>query len=229
MGIADDFKAFLENIKIDNAPTIGLRYGEISAALNKKFRDTESKTANSLQVGSYGRWTATKGISDLDMIYIMPSGNWDSYKDGGQYKLLRDARDAIKARYPNTIVKVDRLVVRVLYNDFHIEVMPAFKLADGSYKYPDTANDGSWKITKPQAELDEMKAANKRKNRNLRRLCKMTRAWKNKHGVAMGGLLIDTLAYSRLRHLPVFLIENNPGLALLSSVRGSFSMKWAST
>jgi hypothetical protein len=76
--------------------------------------------------------------------------------------------------------------------------MPAFKLIDGSFKYPDTANGGSWKITKPQAELDEMREANARKNRNLRRLCKMARAWKNKHGVAMGGLLIDTLAYNFL-------------------------------
>lgn len=198
MGTSEDFKTFLDNIKIDNAATIALRYGEVTASLNKEFRDTESKTANSLQVGSYGRWTAIKGISDLDMIYIMPAGKWDSYKDGGQYRLLHDAKAAIKRRYPSTTVKVDRLVVRVLYNDFHIEVMPAFKLADGSYKYPDTANGGSWKNTKPQAELDEMREANERKNRNLRRLCKMARAWKNKHGVAMGGLLIDTLAYNFL-------------------------------
>lgn len=198
VGIADDFRTFLDNIKVDNSATISLRYGEITSALNKQFRDTESKTANSLQVGSYGRWTAIKGISDLDMIYIVPASEWDTYKDGGQYELLRDTKDAIKARYPSTTVKIDRLVVRVLYKDFHIEVMPAFREADGSYKYPDTANGGSWKITKPQAELDEMRAANERKNRNLRRLCKMARAWKNKHGVAMGGLLIDTLAYNFL-------------------------------
>ena len=36
------------------------------------------------------------------------------------------------------------------------------------------------------------------KNDNLRRLCKMVRAWKNKHGVGMGGLLIDTLAHDCL-------------------------------
>ena len=198
MSISDDFKTFLDNIKIDNAATIGSRYGEVTAALNKEFRDTESKTANSLQVGSYGRWTAVNGISDLDTIFVMRAGEWEDYKDGRQYELLRDARAAIKRRYPSTTVKVDRLVVRVLYKDFHLEVMPAFKLADGSYKYPDTANGGSWKITKPQAELDEMKEANARKNRNLRRLCKMARAWKNKHGVAMGGLLIDTLAYNFL-------------------------------
>lgn len=195
MGIADDFKTLIDNIKIDNVETISLRYGEINTALNKEFRNIGSNTANSLQVGSYGRWTAIKGISDLDMIYVMPSSKWDLYKAGGQYDLLRDTKTAITRRYPTTTVQVDRLVVRVLYKDFHIEVMPAFKEEDGSYRYPDTAKGGSWKITKPQAELDEMKAANTRKNRNLRRLCKMARAWKNKHGVAMGGLLIDTLAY----------------------------------
>jgi|TARA_B100000965_G_scaffold246103_1_gene206566 hypothetical protein len=198
VGIADDFQTFLDNIKVNNEASISLRYGEITAALNKKFRDTDSKTANSLQVGSYGRWTAIKGISDLDMIYVVPAGKWDTYKDNGHYALLRDIKDAIKARYPSTAVKVDRLVVQVLYTDFHIEVMPAFRQLDGSYKYPDTAKGGSWKITKPHAELDEMTLANIRKNRNLRRLCKMTRAWKNKHGVAMGGLLIDTLAYNFL-------------------------------
>ncbi|WP_336232851.1 SMODS domain-containing nucleotidyltransferase [Thalassospira sp. CH_XMU1458] len=198
MSIADDFKTFLGNIKVDNEANISLRYGEITAALNKRFRETESKTANSLQVGSYGRWTAIKGISDLDMIYIIPEREWDTYKDGKQYAILRATKDAIQTRYPSTTVKVDRLVVQVLYKDFHIEVMPAFRQEDGSFKYPDTANGGSWKITKPQAELDEMREANQRKNRNLRRLCKITRAWKNKHGVAMGGLLIDTLAYNFL-------------------------------
>nr|WP_265091541.1 hypothetical protein [Acinetobacter sp. AC1-2] len=37
---------------------------------------------------------------------------------------------------------------------FHVEVQPVFKQEDGSYKYPDTYNGGSWKITKPQAEID---------------------------------------------------------------------------
>jgi hypothetical protein len=66
VSIADSFKTFLANIAVDNADVITLRYEEITSALNKTFRDTESKEANSLQVGSYGRWTAIKGISDLD-------------------------------------------------------------------------------------------------------------------------------------------------------------------
>lgn len=80
MTTAEMFKGFTENLAVDNAAQISLRYGEITAGLNKRFRDTESKTANCLQVGSYGRWTAIKGVSDLDMLYIMPGGKWDDYK-----------------------------------------------------------------------------------------------------------------------------------------------------
>lgn len=104
MTASEMFTEFLNNLKIDNANQISLRYGEITSSLNKKFRDSESKTDNSLQVGSYGRWTAIKGISDLDMLYIIPKGEWDTYKNGKQSQLLIDTRDAIKARYPATDV-----------------------------------------------------------------------------------------------------------------------------
>jgi hypothetical protein len=196
MSIAGMFSDFVSNLVIQNAETISLRYGELTAALNKRFRDTESKTANSLQVGSFGRNTGINGISDLDMLYIMPKSAWEDYKVGGQYKLLQHAREAISARYPATNVRVDRLVVCVTYVDFHVEVQPVFEQNDGSFKYPDTKDGGSWKITKPKEEMDEMSSKDSVKNSNLKRLCKMARAWRNKHGLEMGGLLIDTLVYN---------------------------------
>ena len=196
MSIADTFKEFLSNLAVDNTQTISDRYGEITCALNKKFRNTESKTTNTLQVGSYGRRTAIKGVSDLDMLYIMPKGEWENYKDGGQSKLLSDAAAAIRARYPLTTVKVDRLVVQAIYSNFHVEAQPVFEMDDGSFKYPDTYNGGAWKITKPREEIQAMSEFDAQKNKNLRRLCKMIRAWKNKHGIGIGGLLIDTLAHN---------------------------------
>lgn len=199
MGIGESFKQFLSNIKVPNDAQIELRYGEITAALNKEFRESESKTANSLQVGSYGRWTAIKGVSDLDMLYIVPASLWDKYRNGGQSTLLERTKSAIKARYSRTDVYVDRLVVRVLYKDFHVEVQPVFELSDGSFRYPDTYSGGSWKTTKPRDEISAMTEFVADKNKNLRRLCKMARSWKNKHGVGMGGLLIDTLAHNFLR------------------------------
>jgi hypothetical protein len=50
----------------------------------------------------------------------------------------------------------------------------------------------------PRDEIRAISEFNEQKNKNLRRLCKMVRAWKNRHGVSMGGLLIDTLAYNFL-------------------------------
>jgi hypothetical protein len=198
MAISDMFSDFLDKIKVDNSDKISLRYGEVTAALNKCFRGTESKTANSLQVGSYGRCTAINDVSDLDMLYIMPKSKWDDYKDGKQSKLLTDTREAIKARYPATNVKVDQLIVKVSYTDFDVEVQPVFENNDGSYAFPYTYDGGKWKTAKPHEEIAAMKEFDEQKNRNLRRLCKMARAWKNKHGVVMGGLLIDTLAFNFL-------------------------------
>ena len=199
MTVAEMFSEFLGNLTISNRDVISSRYGELTAALNKQFRDTESKTDNSLQVGSFGRNTAIDGISDLDMLYIMPKTKWNDYdKVGGQLQLLQDAKDAILKRYPTTKVRVDRLVVTVTYTDFHVEVQPVFEQDDKSYKYPDTKNGGSWKITKPRDEMEAITTMDAAKNSNLRRLCRMARAWKNKHGVNMGGLLIDTLAYNFL-------------------------------
>lgn len=50
MSVAEMFTDFLANLAIANADTISLRYGELTAALNKASRDSESKEANSLQV-----------------------------------------------------------------------------------------------------------------------------------------------------------------------------------
>lgn len=198
MTVSEMFSDFVSNLAITNKETISARYGEITSALNKQFRDTESKTANTLQVGSFGRRTGINGISDLDMLYIMPKSKWDDYKNGKQLKLLQDTKAAILKRYPSTKVRVDRLVVTVTYTNFHIEVQPVFEQGDRSYLYPGTQNGGSWKTTRPREEMDAIAQMDADKSGNLRRLCKMVRAWRNKHGVAMGGLLIDTLTYNFL-------------------------------
>lgn len=199
MNTARVFEEFLDNIKIpeDKAITISNRYARITKTLNRAFRDSESETANTLQVGSYGRYTGIKGISDLDMIYIMPDAKWSKYNVvGGQRKLFEDVKTALTGTYSSSDIKVDRCVVTVKFSDGHIDIQPAFETAELQFHYPDTYDGGKWKVTKPREEMTAMKEANVEKNRNLRRLCKMARAWKAKHGVPMSGLLIDTLAYN---------------------------------
>jgi len=196
MTICQSFNKFLENIKVDNSEKISDRYHEITKKLNKTFRNTDSETANCLQVGSYGRYTGIKGISDLDMLYIMPSSKWDEYKNDPD-KLLKDVKAALKERYPNTKIKDDRLVVDVFFTDFKFEVQPVFEEQDGdetNYKFPDTKYN-SYRITKPKQEQAEMISFRQEHGDTHRLLCKMVRSWKNNVGLAMCGLLIDTLAH----------------------------------
>lgn len=198
MSITSMFKDFLTNLRIDNADEISQRYETITCCLNKRFRNNDDKFRNRLQVGSYGRFTAIKGISDLDMLYIMPNLKWDNYKLHGQFKLLSEVKETIQKRYPLTNIRVDRLVVCVIFQNFYIEVQPVFEQEDDSFLYPDTYCGGRWKKTDPRKEI---LATNEFDNKIFfRHLCRMVRAWKNKCGVAMGGLLIDTLVYNFLHN-----------------------------
>lgn len=199
MTVAEMFTTFLDNLAIKNREQISDRYGEITRCLNKKYRDTDSKTSNSLQVGSYGRDTAIDGISDLDMIYILPKSEWERFKDNRQSALLQEVKNALMERYPNTEMSGDGQVVTISFTNHKIEIVPAFELDDGRFKFPDTNNGGSWKETDPRSEIKAISDADRLKNYNLRCLCRMVRAWKNKHGIAMGGLLIDTLAHNFLQ------------------------------
>lgn len=198
MNVSSTFQEFLQNLAIDNKEEISNRYGEITKVLNIKYRNTESKTLNSLKVGSYGRFTAIKSISDLDMVYILPWTEYERFKNGRQSALLQEVKKTIQSRYPKTDMRGDGQVVVISFTNYQIEVLPAFEYEDGSFLYPDTNDGGSWKTTKPRLEINAISDLHQAKNQNLRTLCKMIRSWKNYHGVAMGGLLIDSVAYDFL-------------------------------
>ena len=153
MKVSEVFDALLDNLKVGEASaTIAMRRDEITKALNKDFRSIDGSTANKLMVGSYGRHTAIRGVSDLDMIFILPDYLRSSYEDeNGPRRALNRVRNALKARYPMTEVRVDQCVVRVQFtnNAFKFEVQPAFENSDGSLDYPDTKAKG-WKVTKPR-------------------------------------------------------------------------------
>lgn len=202
MTTKEKFNTLLSNIKLDNDETLSSRYAQITKKLNQTFRGSDSDTANRLQVGSYGRYTGIKGISDLDMLYIMPDYLWNTYKNCPE-KLLRQTRDALKERYPNTSIIYDTLVVVVNFCNFKFEVQPVFndEEKDGlmTYLFPDTKK-GGYRRTMPKHEQNAMTSFRQENGDTHRYLCKMMRAWTNNVGLQMGGLLLDTLAYNFLKN-----------------------------
>lgn len=202
MNTSEIFDEFLSNLAIKNASEISDRYKKITKAINKEFWDNESELDNSYQIGSYGRKTAINSISDLDMLFELPISKFSQYdnrQNNGQSDLLKDVRNAVKKAYTTTDIRGDGQVVVVSFSNYVIEICPAFPQSDGRYKYPDSNDGGKWRYTNPKPEIKEISDFNQTTNGNLKKLSKMCRAWKNKCGVKMGGLLIDTLCYEFLK------------------------------
>ncbi len=199
MGLADWFKDFCSNIQVQDGGTISKRYKRITRQLNTDFWDTASETSHNLYVGSYGRNTAIKGFSDLDMIFELPASmytTYDSYSGNGQSVLLQRVRLSVMNTYPTSSIGGDGQVVVVNFDDgITFEILPVFVNRGGCYTYPDTNNGGVWKTTDPRAEIEAFRNRNIACNNNLVPLGRMTRVWRNKWQVPMSGFLIDTLAY----------------------------------
>jgi hypothetical protein len=194
------FSQFRSNLSVQNAGEISTSYANITTRLNKDFWDQDSDVYHRRQIGSYGRQTAIHGISDLDMAFELPwelYEKYSKYQGNGPSQLLQAVRQSLKTRYPTTEIKGDGQVVVIQFNNFVVEILPAFvdKDCDG-YRFGDTNNGGSWRVCKPIQEMAAIDKRNGETNRNLKHVCKMIRAWKNEHGINMGGLLVDTLVHN---------------------------------
>ncbi|WP_409997343.1 SMODS domain-containing nucleotidyltransferase, partial [Campylobacter jejuni] len=62
--------------------SISRRYKVVTRAVNSEFNGSNSDTANSLYVGSYGRGTAIN-TSDVDIMVILPKSEYERYNAYG--------------------------------------------------------------------------------------------------------------------------------------------------
>ena len=108
-----------EIISRDQRTTISERYKRVTKAINRAFWDSESETAHSRYVGSYGRGTAID-TSDIDILVELPRAKYEQYdarKGNGQSQLLQALKDAVLTTYPRSEVKADGQVVDIFFSD----------------------------------------------------------------------------------------------------------------
>ena len=205
MGVSEKFSNFNSNLRIstNNKEKISYRYKQITKRLNNDFYGINSEFSNSLYVGSYWRDTDIH-ISDIDILFILPYSTYEQYNEynwNWQSALLQAVKNSIKNTYSTTYIKWDWQIIWLNFDDWIcFEIVPCFLNISWNYTYPDTNNWWSWKITKPKSEINEIKNKNIDWNYNLKRLCRMWRAWKDKWNVPIWWLLIDTLAYNFLKY-----------------------------
>lgn len=203
MTVHSNFSGLCTNLVVNNEADISARYKQITKRLNLDFYGSDSETSHTYHVGSYGRETAIRNFHDLDVLFKMPHdryARYNSYTTNGQSALLQEVRTVLRRTYPNSDIGGDGQVVAVHFQDrMRFEVLPAFLNTAGTYTYPDSNGGGCWRDTDPFTERDAMTEMNKKCDGNLKRLCRMARAWRRQDKVEIKGWLIDTLAYAFIK------------------------------
>lgn len=200
MSISESFQIFCSNLRMNNevVDNIRQRYHRVLRRINIDYWGSGSDSNHGLYVGSYGRGTEIHS-SDVDILVQLPYNTYEkfnNYSGNGQSALLQEVKGVLAKTYSSSHLRGDGQVVCIDFSDdISFEILPAFINKDGSYTYPDTNGGGSWKITDPKREIDAINERNSDTNKNLKRLCRMMRSWKENCDVPMSGILIDTLAY----------------------------------
>ena len=123
--------------------------------------------------GSYSRSTLVSPLNeaDIDIFIIM---HRDYYNSNGQANLL----DKIKRTLLKTYTKTPKIsrngqAVTITFDDFIVDVVPAFNREGGGYLIPDSINS-KWIATNPKEHINFISEQNQKHNGMLIPLIKMT-------------------------------------------------------
>ena len=148
------FEQFLDELDL-KAPDRLIAEGKadrIARSLSAKYYPNQIFTPTSyVKVGSYGKGTATKPRSDLDMLFILP---WDVYTriealvGNKQSQLLQEVKRTLLVTFPNTDLAADGQVVVAPFQTYNVDIVPAFRFTEGAfngqYLTAHTGNGGRW-------------------------------------------------------------------------------------
>lgn len=201
--VALRFQRFASSLTVNNRPLITRRRESIVRRLNGDFWEASSAGAHYFYVGSYGRDTAIRSFHDVDLLFQLPQAlraRYDAHAGNGQSALLQAVRGSLLRTFPQTKIGGDGQVVVVRFRDeMRFEVLPAFKNPDGAYAHPDSNGGGTWRVTNPKPEIEAVSALDAACNSNLKRLCRLARAWRRTWSVPISGWLLDALIVSFLK------------------------------
>lgn len=198
-GVYAFFEKLLRNVQLDAAAYTDAsgKHQRVRRCLNRWYYDTESGSANSFLVGSYGKDTEIAPPSDVDILFELP---WEvherfSRRTGNiQSQLLQEVKGVLQSVSPSTTMKADGQVILVPFTTYAVEVLPAFAWYDGTYRHADTNAGGRWRATNPVAEKDALVASNARTGGKTIHLVKLAKAWKAARNVNIKSFVLELAA-----------------------------------
>jgi predicted nucleotidyltransferase len=198
MTIKTKFGKFLANLELTDAQKqdAETKHTRVRKSLHEAFYSTPYNGKTSLVVGSYGKHTAIRPTSDIDILFLIPGNEFPRYEGlqgNKQSRLLQDIKSRLVDLYPNTDLRADGQVVSVPMTTYKVEVVPGFLGEEKRYWICDTNNGGSWKLVDPHWEMNTLAASDTRSAGNTRRLIKMMKTWKRFCNVPIKSFAIEIM------------------------------------
>jgi hypothetical protein len=193
------FGQFLDNLAITDRQ---LEDGEksqagVRACLNRHYWGLSSETANSMLIGSWGKWTRVRPPGDIDILFLLPPTVYHRFQSrtgNRQSDLLQEVRNVLFSTYSQTTMSGDGQVVSVPFNNVPIEMVPGFRCQDGSIIVCDTNNGGSYRTSTAEAEQRELSESDAAWSGNTRALARMMKQWQRVRNVPLKSFHLERLA-----------------------------------
>jgi SMODS domain-containing protein len=193
------FSRFLKELELEPQERIDAetKADRIARCLCAKYYSGEFNPNCYVNVGSYGKGTASRPPSDLDMLFLLPPKDYwrfESTVGNKQSQLLQEVKRTMLLTFPRTDLRADGQVVVAPFQTYNVEVIPAFLWTDGTYRTAHTAENGSWRVSNPVAEFQLIKYVDSISEGKATHLTMMLKAWKRECTVEIKSISLEVFA-----------------------------------
>jgi len=224
--IAAAFNDFDERIKPTPALEIKVkqRTENVVSSLKNAFPSTsDMRFSASYVVGSFGRATASKPFTDVDLLVrlVVDDGLWTQTYAADSSKFLYRVRTSLSST--STVAKIGARgqAVRLFYSDgLYVDVAAVEKYNTGAFAIPD--GTGGWLSTNPLKHSEYLNDRNRQLGGNLKRFIQVVKQWNRAHSSYLSSFHLEmlaarsfsTLGTNRREALKVFFNHNHYNLSV---------------
>lgn len=177
----------------------------IARSLFAKYYPNQAFDPSSyIKVGSYGKGTATRPRTDLDMLFVLPRNVYmriEGLAGNKQSQLPQEVRRALLVTFPNTEIGADGQAVVAPFQTYNVDIVPACHFISGEfagqYLIADTTDGGRWRHSNPVAEYNWLRQIDAVSAGKATHLIRMLKAWKRECNVEIKSM--SKRSTSRLR------------------------------
>jgi hypothetical protein len=193
------FGVFLEHLTPTEAER---RAGAKHRASVRSALDAKLDTRRFVETGSFSHGTGIRGHSDIDALITLAAPRPES-----SYTALNRVKEALRARFPLTLIKIRRPAVVVEFGGGYEtwEVIPGFVTGRGTmsqcvYDVPSPKPGTAWIDSAPDEHRSYVNAANRKPDPgDAKALARLLKAWKYYRNVPISSFYLEMRCAQHMR------------------------------